>query len=563
MYLSGMGCYAALTGTIYFRGEKLTDHPDHPTGFQVLNRASLNKGTAFTEEERKKYKLHGLLPPKISTHEEQMERVLQNMRRKYYDIERYIFLKALQSRNERLFYQVVINNIEEVMPLIYTPTVGQACMEYNRLFRKPRGLYVTIKDRGHVKKVIENWPYEDIRVIVVTDGERILGLGDLGANGMGIPVGKLALYVACAGIHPGQCLPVMLDVGTNNQEYLQDQLYLGLHQQRDTGEEYFEFVDEFIQATQEIFPNALIQFEDFLTPRAYALIKKYKDKVLCFNDDIQGTAGVALAGVYASTRISGIQFSDLRIMFLGAGSAATGIADLICYALQKEGLSEDEARRCLWFVDVKGLLVKGREGIQEHNEPYMHDVEHLGFIPAIDKIKPHVLIGATGSPGTFTQEIIEHMSKINERPTIFALSNPTSRAECTAEQAYAWSEGRAIFASGSPFGTVEYNGKYFKPGQGNNAYIFPGIGLGGIVCNAKLITEDMFLIAAKNLAAQVSESDLGAGSVYPPLADIRSISRQIAKVVVEYAYENNLAQLLPQPDSIEEHIASYMYDPTY
>lgn len=541
----------------------MKDRSDHPTGFQVLNRASLNKGTAFTDEERKKYKLHGLLPPKICTPEEQMERVLLNMRRKYYDIERYVFLKSLQSRNERLFYQVVIKNIEEVMPLIYTPTVGQACKEYNRLFRRPRGLYVTIKDKGNVKEIVDNWPYKDIRVIVVTDGERILGLGDLGTNGMGIPVGKLALYVACAGIHPDQCLPVMLDVGTNNEEYLNDNLYLGLQQKRVIGDEYFEFVDEFIQATQEIFPDVLIQFEDFLTPRAYALMKKYKDKVLCFNDDIQGTAGVALAGVYASTRISGIAFPDLRIMFLGAGSAATGIADLICYALHQEGLTEQQARQRLWFVDMHGLLVKGRDGIMEHNEPYMHEHEQMSFTQAIDQIKPHVLIGATGAPGTFTQEVIEHMCKVNERPTIFALSNPTSRAECTAEQAYTWSQGRAIFASGSPFGVVEYNGTFFKPGQGNNAYIFPGIGLGAVVCNSKIITDDMFLLAARNLADQVSDTDLDAGAVYPPLTDIRNISRKIAKVVVEYAYDHNLARLMPRPDSIEKLITDYMYDPTY
>ena len=545
------------------RRKNLTKKPDHPTGFQVLNSASLNKGTAFTEEERRKYRLHGLLPPRINTPEEQKERVLQNIRRKYYDIDRYIFLKSLQGRNERLFYQIVINNIEEIMPLIYTPTVGQACKEYNRLFRKPRGLYVTINDRGRVKEIVENWPYRDIRVIVVTDGERILGLGDLGANGMGIPVGKLALYVACAGIHPDQCLPVLLDVGTNNEEYLEDNLYLGLVQKRVTGDAYFEFVDEFIQATQEIFPNVLIQFEDFLTPRAYALMKKYKDQVLCFNDDIQGTAAVALAGVYASTRISGIAFRDLKIMFLGAGSAATGIADLICYALQQEGLSVEEARQRLWFVDDKGLLVKGRLDTMEHNEPYLHAHEHLGFVQAIDVLKPHVLIGATGAPGTFTQEVIEHMSRINDRPAVFALSNPTSRAECTAEQAYTWSGGRVIFASGSPFGTVEIDGQLFKPGQGNNAYIFPGIGLGAVVCNARLIPDKMFHIAARTLADMVDEDDLNAGAVYPPLTDIREISRRIAKSLVEYAYEHNLARLSPRPDSIEELITGYMYDPTY
>ncbi len=541
----------------------MTDQVDHPTGFQVLNRASLNKGTAFTAEEREKYKLHGLLPPGICSPEDQKERALANMRRKYYDIERYVFLKSLQSRNERLFYQLVINNIEEIMPLIYTPTVGQACKEYGRLFRRPRGLYITIKDLGSVKQVLENWPYKDIRVIVVTDGERILGLGDLGANGMGIPVGKLALYVACAGIHPSQCLPIMLDVGTNNEQMLADKLYLGLHQKRVTGDQYFEFVDEFMRATQEVFPNVLIQFEDFLTPRAYALMKKYKDEMLCFNDDIQGTAGVALAGVYASTRISDVPFSKLRIMFLGAGSAATGIADLICYALQQEGLTEQEARKRLWFVDIDGLLVKGRTGMLEHNEPYLHEHEALEFIPAIDAIKPHILIGATGFPGTFTQEVIEHMSEINERPGIFALSNPTSRAECTAEQAYEWSQGRAIFASGSPFGEVDYAGKTFKPGQGNNAYIFPGIGLGAVVCNSSLITTEMFLVAAKALAAQVSEQDLALGALYPPLSNIREISLRIALAVIDYAYENDLARLRLRPDSMEQYVADYMYDPTY
>lgn len=541
----------------------MTDNQDHPTGFKVLNSASLNKGTAFTAEERIKYKLQGLLPPTVNTAEEQMERTLMNMRRKHYDIERYVFLTALQRRNERLFYQLVSQNIEEVMPLIYTPTVGQACKEYGKLFRRPRGLYITINDLGNVRDILSNWPYRDIRVIVLTDGERILGLGDLGANGMGIPVGKLALYVACAGIHPEQCLPVMIDVGTNNEEYLHDDMYLGLHQPRETGDAYHALIDEFVQATQEQFPQVLIQFEDFLTPRAYSLMNKYKDKVLCFNDDIQGTAGVALAGVYASTRIAGVPFSELRIMFLGAGSAATGIADLICYAMQQAGLSEQEARQRLWFVDTAGLLVKSRDDTKPHNEPYLHDTEPMAFIQAIETIKPHVLIGATGAPGTFTQEVVEVMAKVNERPTIFALSNPTSRAECTAVQAYEWSKGRALFASGSPFSIVERDGVFHKPGQGNNAYIFPGIGLAAVVCNASLITEDMFLVAAKALAEQVDEKDLEVGALYPPLTDIRKISRRIAKAVIEYAYEHGYAQLQPKPDFIEDLIDDYMYDPKY
>ena len=541
----------------------MTDNSDHPTGFKVLNSASLNKGTAFTSEERDKYKLHGLLPPTINTLESQLDRALKNMRRKYYDIERYVFLKSLQGRNERLFYKLVMDNIEEVMPLIYTPTVGQACNEFGRLFRRPRGMYLSLQEKGHIKEVMDNWPYKDIRVIVVTDGERILGLGDLGANGMGISIGKLALYVACAGIHPSQCLPVMLDVGTNNEEYLEDDLYLGLHQKRVTGDEYYEFVDEFIRASTQLFSNVLIQFEDFLTPRAYALMNKYKNETLCFNDDIQGTAGVALAGLYASTRISNIPFAELRILFLGAGSAATGIADLICYALQKEGLSEQQARERLWFVDKDGLLVQSRHDLSEHNLPYLVNESPMSFSETIEHFRPHVLIGATGSPGTFSQEVIEHMYRINSRPTIFALSNPTSHAECTAEQAYLWSQGRAIFASGSPFDEVQYKGETYKPGQGNNAYIFPGIGLGAVACNAKLIDDDMFLVAAKELANQVSEEDLMCGTLYPPLNEIREISANIAEVVINYAYENNLAQLHPKPENVKEYLLNYMYDPTY
>ena len=533
-----------------------------PSGFEVLFNSALNKGTAFTEEERNKYKLRGLLPPRVSDPDVQLHRALENMRRKYYDIERYIFLSALQSRNERLYYRAIMEHIEEIMPLIYTPTVGEACKEFAAIFRQPKGIYVTAQDRGNVRNILANWPENDVRVIVVTDGERILGLGDLGANGMGIPIGKLALYVACAGIHPHQCLPVLLDVGTNNEELLKDPLYLGINQHRLTGDEYDTLVNEFIQAVQEAYPKALVQFEDFLTPNAYRLLNKYRDQILCFNDDIQGTASVALAGVYASTRISGLNFSDLRIMFLGAGSAATGIADLITYALQQEGLSELEARQRLWFVDIQGLVIKSRNDLLEHNLPYAHDHPSVDFITAIKQIKPQILIGATGFPGTFTQEAVELMAEINERPALFALSNPTSRAECTAQQAYEWTEGRAIFTSGSPFGEVELNGKTFKPGQGNNAYIFPGIGLSAVLSEASRITEDMFLVAAQKLASLVSEEHLSAGAIYPPLNDIRFVSLEIATAVAEKAYDQGVARL-PKPSDLKQAIKNYMYNPRY
>ena len=533
-----------------------------PIGFDVLFNPALNKGTAFTEEERDKYKLRGLLPPRVTDPDVQLHRALENMRRKYYDIERYIFLSALQSRNERLYYRAIMEHIEEIMPLIYTPTVGQACKEFAAIFRQPKGIYITAEDRGNVRSILANWLEQDVRVIVVTDGERILGLGDLGANGMGIPIGKLALYVACAGIHPHQCLPIMLDVGTNNEELLNDPLYLGINQHRLTGDEYDSLVDEFIQAAQDAYPKALIQFEDFLTPNAYRLLNKYRDQILCFNDDIQGTAAVALAGVYASIRISDLNFSGLRIMFLGAGSAATGIADLITYALQQEGLSAAEARQRLWFVDIAGLVVKNRNDLMQHNLPYAHDHPPADFITAVKQIKPHILIGATGFPGTFTQEVVELMAEINDRPALFALSNPTSRAECTAQQAYEWTNGQAIFTSGSPFAEVVLKGKTFKPGQGNNVYIFPGIGLGSIMSGASRISEDMFLVAAQKLASLVSEERLSEGAIYPPISDIRSVSLDIATAVAEKSVEQNLA-CLPESIDLKQAIANYMYDPRY
>ena len=395
---------------------------------------------------------------------------------------------------------------------------------------------------------------------MVTDGQRILGLGDLGANGMGIPVGKLALYTACAGIPPSQCLPVTLDVGTDRDELIADPLYLGYPRRRIGGKAYLALVDEFVDAVQRRYPRALIQFEDFLTPNAYALLRRYRERVLCFNDDIQGTAAVALAGVYAATRITRDRFRDLRIMFLGAGSAATGIADLVTSALVDEGLALDEARRRLWFVDLHGLLVRSRTDLLEHNLPYAHDHAPLDFLHAIEAIRPHVLIGATGAPGTFTREVVEGMSAINERPVIFALSNPTSKAECTAEQAYAWSGGRAVFSSGSPFAPVKVGEKLLRPGQGNNAYVFPGIGLGAVACQARTLPDELFLVAARTLARQVDAQRLEEACLYPPLTEIRKISLAIAVAVAEKAYATKLARRR-RPARLRQSIARSMYDP--
>ena len=533
-----------------------------PKGYDVLHNADLNKSTAFTREDRMDLGLRGLLPYRINDVETQERRALENIRRKAYDIERYIFLISLLERNRTLFFRLLLNNIEELMPLIYTPTVGQACKEFAHIFRRPHGFYITPEDRGSVREIMDNWPEEDVRVIVVTDGQRILGLGDLGANGMGIPVGKLSLYVACAGIHPHQCMPVMLDTGTNNQDLHDDPLYLGYPHKRLEGEDYDALVEEFVTAVFDKYPNALLQFEDFLTPNAYRLLDKYRDRVLCFNDDIQGTAAVALAGVYASTRITGTSFEDLRIMFLGAGSAATGIGDLISAALTDAGLGEAEARKRLWFVDREGLVVSGRTDLMPHNIPYAHEHEQLGFVEAIKTIKPHILIGATGAPGTFTEEVIGTMAAINERPVIFALSNPTSKAECTAEQAYQWSNGKAVFASGSPFDPVEHGGRTFHPGQGNNAYIFPGIGLGALACQAKTISDGMFLASASALANEVSEDDLARGALYPPLSGIRDVSLRIAVSLAEKAYEEGLAGA-DRPADLTANVADMMYFPEY
>jgi malate dehydrogenase (oxaloacetate-decarboxylating)(NADP+) len=535
---------------------------DDLRGVDVLNDAGLNKSTGFSEAERDRLNLRGLLPAAVLPQPVQLDRVMTNLRRKPSDIERYIQLTSLQGRNERLFYRALVDYTEELLPLVYTPTVGEACSKFAAIFRQTRGFYVTPQDKGHIRENLNNWPADDVRVIVITDGERILGLGDLGANGMGIPIGKLALYVACAGIHPHQCLPVMLDVGTGNEELRNDPLYLGVNAPRISGDAYDALVEEFVLAARDRFPNAMIQFEDFLTPNAYRLLHAYRDRVPCFNDDIQGTAAVALAGVLASGALSGQSFAEQTVMFLGAGSAATGIADLMVLALEAKGLSNDEARHRLWFVDEHGLLTADRNDLAPHNLPYAHEHAPADFVAAIEDIRPQALIGATGMPGTFTEAAVRAMAASCARPAIFALSNPTSRAECTAEQAYAWSEGRCIYASGSPFAPVQWGDKTFRPGQGNNVYIFPGVGLGAVACGATRISEEMFLAAADALAAQVREKDLARGAIYPPLKDIRALSLAIAVAVAEVAYDQGLATV-ERPDDLEATIKTGMYDPYY
>jgi malate dehydrogenase (oxaloacetate-decarboxylating)(NADP+) len=488
---------------------------------------------------------------------------MENFHKKPTDLEKYIYLMSLQDRNETLFYRVVIEKIEETMPIVYTPTVGRACQEYGHILRRPRGIFISTKERGRVIDVLRNWPNKDVRIIVVTDGERILGLGDLGANGMGIPVGKLCLYTACAGIHPGLCLPVTIDVGTNNEELLNDVLYVGLRQRRLRGEPYDDLVEEFITAVQELYPSALIQFEDFATQNALRLLNKYRGQVCTFNDDIQGTGVVGLAGLYSALRITGGKLRDQKILFLGAGEAGMGIGGMVSSALVAEGLSEEEARNRCWFVDSKGLVVKSRSDLVEYKLPYAHDYEYLkDFLSAVKSLKPTVIIGASGQSKAFTQSVLEAMAVCNQRPIVFAMSNPTSKAECTAEEAYTWTEGRVIFASGSPFAPVTFKGKTYVPGQANNAYAFPGIGLGIIACEAMSVTDEMFSVAARALADEVSEADLAQGRIYPARTKIREASVAIATAVAEVAYNQGIARK-PKPDDLSTYIKSQMYEPKY
>ena len=534
-----------------------------PRGEELLHDPTLNKGTAFTEEERDAFGLRGLLPPHITTMHEQVLRVMGNYRLIEDELQKYIFMTALHDRNETLFYRVVVDNLYELMPIIYTPTVGKACQRFGHIFRRARGIYLSLHDRGRVREVLRNWPTADVRAIVVTDGERILGLGDLGAAGMGIPIGKLALYTACAGVHPAHCLPVTLDVGTNNEEFLNDPLYLGISRHRLRGKEYDDFIQEFVEAATEIFPKAVIQFEDFGNTNAFRLLARYREKVCTFNDDIQGTAAVVLAGIISSMRITGGKLIDQTLLFLGAGEAGVGIANLIVSKMMQQGLPEEEARRKCWFVDSKGLLVKSRTGLQDHKLKYAHEHEPVeNLLAAVESLRPTALIGVSGQPSTFTREVVEAMGTHNDRPIIFALSNPTSKAECTATDAYHWTGGRAIYASGSPFDPVELDGRVIVPGQGNNAYIFPGVALGVIVSGARLVTDEMFHAAATALAHEVSEADLKQGLVYPPVEKVRDVSAIIATAVGRIAYESGLATV-PAPEDLVAAVRSAMYDPVY
>jgi malate dehydrogenase (oxaloacetate-decarboxylating)(NADP+) len=533
------------------------------TGVQLLHDPVLNKGTSFTEKERDIFRLRGLLPPRVNSQEQQVARALESLRRKESDLERYIFLMALQDRDEKLFYRLVLDHLEELVPIIYTPTVGRACQEYGHIFRRPRGIFISLEDAGEVASVLCNWPHKDVRVIVVTDGERILGLGDLGADGMGIPVGKLALYTACGGIDPTLCLPVTIDVGTNNEDLLRDPFYIGRGHHRVRGPVYDALIEEFMEAVRGLFPAALIQFEDFGNKNAFRLLAKYRDKACVFNDDIQGTAAVVMAGLFTAGRFTKKTLSDQPYLFFGAGEAGTGIANLLVEEMKNGGLSEKAARRRCWFADSKGLVVSSRHDLVEHKVPYAHRHSFLADpLSMIEAIRPAAIVGVSGQPGIFNERILKRMSEINERPIIFALSNPTSKSECTAEAAYRFTEGRAIFASGSPFDPVVLDGRKLIPSQCNNAYIFPGIGLGVVASESRRVTDRMISAAARALAAEVTEADLAEGRIYPPLARIREVSLKIALAVANEAYDQGLIAA-PRPANLASHIRAQVFMPKY
>ncbi|KAL7187660.1 hypothetical protein ACSBR1_037677 [Camellia fascicularis] len=537
------------------------------SGYTLLRDPHHNKGLAFSEKERDAHYIRGLLPPSILTQELQEKKVMQNLRSYDVPLHRYVAMMDLQERNERLFFKLLIDNVEELLPIVYTPVVGEACQKYGNVFRRPQGLFISLKEKGRILEVLKNWPEKDIQVIVVTDGERILGLGDLGCQGMGIPVGKLSLYTALGGVRPSACLPITLDVGTNNQKLLDNEFYIGLRQKRARGQEYYDFLHEFMCAVKRNYgEKILIQFEDFANHSAFELLAKYRTTHLVFNDDIQGTAVVVLAGVVSALKLVGGTLADHTFLFLGAGEAGTGIAELIALEISKKtNTPVEETRKKIWLVDSKGLVVSSRvESLQHFKQPWAHDHEPVKeLLDAVKAIKPTVLIGTSGVGKTFTKEVIEAMASFNKKPLILALSNPTSQSECTAEEAYTWSEGRAIFASGSPFDPVEYNGKVFVPGQSNNAYIFPGLGLGLIMSGTIRVHDDMLLAASEALAAQVTEENYEKGLIFPPFTSIRNISAQIAANVAAKSYELGLATHLPRPKDLIKFAGSCMYSPIY
>jgi malate dehydrogenase (oxaloacetate-decarboxylating)(NADP+) len=532
-------------------------------GIDLLHDPVINKSTAYTEAERQALGLVGLVPDATESEDLQLRRVLHQLGHKTTDLDRYIYLVNLLDNDETLFYRTVMSDPARFLPIVYDPTIGEACLKFGHIYRRTRGMYLSMTRKGHVKEVLRNWPQKDVRVICVTDGGRILGLGDLGANGMGIPIGKLQLYTACAGVPPQGLLPMYLDAGTNNQTYLNDPLYLGLRKTRPSTEELYAFVDEFVEAVQEVFPKCCIHFEDWTGSDAVHLLARYRDKVCCYNDDIQGTGSVTLAGLIAALKVTKGKLRDQRIMFLGAGSAAIGLAGLIVSAMVQEGLSLKDAQARISMFDVNGLLEPSRKDLFDFQMPYAHQhAPTRDFVAAIESIKPTAIMGVSTAGGAFTRQVIEAMSRLNDRPIIFALSNPTEHAECTPQAAYEWSKGKALYAAGIQFPPVSFGGRTFLPGQANNFYIFPAVGMAIYATQAKRVTDAMFIEAAHALADQVTPAELEQGQLFPPQSNILETEIKVAARVARVVFDSNLA-CVADPTDCEAFIRSHVYKPEY
>jgi len=540
-------------------------HPE-PTdlsGAQLLDSPVYNKGTAFTVEERRRFGLEGLLPPAVETLDRQVERVMGHLEAKTSDLERYIYLIGLADRNETLFFRTVMSDPRRFVPILYDPTVADACLAFGHIFRRARGMYITRDMKGRMAQVLRNWPEHDVRFVCVSSGGRILGLGDIGANGMGIPIGKLQLYTACAAVPPERLLPVLFDIGTTNAALRADPLYLGLREPPPSADEVDALVDEFVAAVNEVFPGCCIHFEDWKGTDAIRLLKRYKDKVLCYNDDIQGTAAIALAGLTTALQIIGAPLTEQRILFLGAGSAGLGIASMIVSAMQAKGLSPEAARGRIALFDVNGLIEATRTDLSEEQRVFARDMApSKDFVATIEAFRPTAIIGVSTKGGTFTQQVVEAMSRLNERPIIFALSNPTDRAECTAEQAYIWSKGRALYAAGVQFPDVRLNNEVFHPGQANNFYIFPAIGLATYVARPKRLTDACFIAAAEASADQVGPDLRSKGMLFPSQSNILETEVTTAARVADFMLDAGLAQV-KRPSDTRAWVEGQLYTPRY
>ena len=532
-------------------------------GIEVLHDPTLNKSTAFSEAEKQALGLVGLVPDVTESADLQLQRVNMQLAQKPTDLERYIYLLNLLDHNETLFYRTLMSDPARFLPIVYDPTIGEACLKFGHIYRQARGMYLSMTRRGKVKDILKNWPQKDVRFICVTDAGRILGLGDLGANGMGIPIGKLQLYTACAGVPPQYLLPMYLDAGTNNEQYLHDPLYLGMRRTRPSTEELYSFVDEFVDAVQEVFPKCCIHFEDWTGVDAVHLLERYRDKYCVYNDDVQGTAGIVLAGMINAAKIKGTKLSDERYLFLGAGSAGIGLANLLCSALVEEGLTLKAAQSRVYMFDINGLLEDTRTDLVDFQKPYAHKhTRTRDFVAAIESIKPTTIIGVSTVGGTFTQKVIEVMSRINERPVVLALSNPTEKAECTPEQAYTWSKGKAIYAAGVQFAPVHFNGQTFLPGQANNFYIFPAVGMAIFATQASRVTDEMFIEAARAVADQVAPGLLKQGLLYPLQSNILETEIQTAARVAKLVFDSGLSRV-DRPTDMVAFIRDHVYTPQY